>query len=90
MLTPIRTTQFKLDVKLAEKRGKPMSKLKDVMVKLANEVPLDLKHRDHKLGGDYRDHRECHIEPDWLLIYRTMSREIIFKPTETHSDLFKK
>ena len=90
MLTPSRTSQFKRDVKLAVKRGKPISKLKDVMEQLVQEVPLDPKHRDHKLTGEYKNHRECHVEPDWLLIYRTTAREIIFERTGTHSDLFKK
>ena len=78
MLNPVRTTQFKRDSKLAEKRGKKMSKLKDIMVKLINEEPLDEKHRDHKLSGDYINHRECHIEPDWLLIYRLTGNDIHF------------
>ena len=90
MLTPIRTSQFNRDVKLAVKRGRPMSKLKDIMAKLAEETQLEQKHRDHKLTGDYKDHRECHVEPDWLLIYRLTPKEIVFERTGTHSDLFKK
>lgn len=90
MLIPIRTSQFKRDVKLAMKRGKKMSLLKEIMVKLAKEEPLERKHKDHRLTGNYKDHRECHIEPDWLLIYRITNKEIIFERTGTHSDLFKK
>ena len=90
MLIPLRTTQFKRDVKLAEKRWRSMFKPKDMIEKLVKEVPLDPKYRDHKLTGDYKNHRECHIEPDWLLIYRTTAKEIIFERTGTHSDLFKK
>lgn len=90
MLSPIRTSQFKRDVKLAIKRGRKMGLLKNIMIKLAKEEPLDIKHKDHKLVGNYKDHRECHIEPDWLLIYRTTSQEIYFERTGTHSDLFKK
>lgn len=52
-----------------------MSKLKDIMTKLINEEPLDEKKKDHKLSGDYVHHRECHIEPDWLLIYRLVGNE---------------
>ncbi|OGN63609.1 MAG: damage-inducible protein [Chlamydiae bacterium RIFCSPHIGHO2_12_FULL_49_9] len=89
MLTPIRTTQFKRDAKLAEKRGKNLSKLKSVMTKLAKEEVLDLKFKDHKLGGNYKNHRECHVEPDWLLIYRVDDKEIVYVRTGTHSDLFK-
>jgi mRNA interferase YafQ len=90
MLIPIRTSQFKRDVKLAEKRGKKLSLLKEIMIKLAKEEPLAPKYKDHKLTGNYKDHRECHIEPDWLLIYRITIKEIIFERTGTHSDLFKK
>lgn len=90
MLIPVRTSQFKRDVKLAEKRGKKIALLKEIMAKLAKEEPLEPKYRDHKLTGNYKDHRECHVEPDWLLIYRTTSQEIIYERTGTHSDLFKK
>jgi mRNA interferase YafQ len=90
MLIPLRSSQFKRDVKLAEKRGKKISLLKSIMTALVNELPLEAKHRDHKLTGNYKDHRECHIEPDWLLIYRLTAKEIIFERTGTHSDLFKK
>ncbi len=65
-----------------------MSKLRDVMKKLVKEETLDPLHKDHKLGGDYKNHRECHIEPDWLLIYRLTPKEIHFVRTGTHSDLF--
>ncbi|MGE0670598.1 MAG: type II toxin-antitoxin system YafQ family toxin [Parachlamydiales bacterium] len=90
MLIPLRSSQFKRDVKLAEKRGKKISLLKSIMTALVNELPLEAKHRDHKLTGNYKDHRECHIEPDWLLIYRITAKEIVFERTGTHSDLFKK
>jgi mRNA interferase YafQ len=90
MLIPIRTSQFKRDIKLAQKRGKKMPLLKIIMEKLTKEELLDLKYKDHKLTGNYKDHRECHIEPDWLLIYRTTKTEIFFERTGTHSDLFKK
>ncbi len=90
MLIPTRTTQFKRDVKLSEKRGRDMLKLKAIMIKLANEEPLDPKFKDHKLTGDYKNHRECHVDPDWLLIYRVSANEITYIRTGTHSDLFKK
>lgn len=90
MLIPIRTSQFKRDVKLAEKRRKKMALLKEIMIKLTSEEPLALKHKDHKLTSNYKDHRECHIEPDWLLIYQVNAKEITFVRTGTHSDLFKK
>ena len=90
MLVPVRTSQFKRDVKLAEKRGKKMSKLATVSKSLIDEETLEPKYKDHKLGGSYVNHRECHIEPDWLLIYRINAKEIHFVRTGTHSDLFGK
>jgi mRNA interferase YafQ len=60
------------------------------MTKLANGDPLDVKFKDHKLTGNYKGHRECHIEPDWLLIYRETEEEIVYVRTGTHSDLFQK
>lgn len=69
MLIASRTSQFKRDVKLVLKRGKKMSLLKTIMEKLVQEMPLDPKNRDHKLTGNYKDYRECHLEPDCLLIY---------------------
>lgn len=77
-------------MKLAEKRRKDMSKLKLIMTKLVNEESLDPKHRNHKLTGNYKNNWECHIEPDWLLIYRLTAAEVIFERTGSHSDLFSK
>jgi mRNA interferase YafQ len=88
MLHPVRSTQFKRDYKLAKKRGKNLSKLTDIMDKLMNEEVLAPKYKDHKLTGDYIGCRECHIEPDWLLVYSTTAVEIFFIRTGTHSDLF--
>ena len=65
-----------------------MEKLVDIMQKLVNEEPLPAKLKDHKLDGNYKNHRECHIEPDWLLIYCIVDKEITFVRTGTHSDLF--
>jgi mRNA interferase YafQ len=89
MLIPNRSSQFKRDFKLAIKRGRDISKIEKIMRMLTEEIPLDSKHRDHSLSGDYKAHRECHIEPDWLLIYVVTAREIFFVRTGTHSDLFK-
>ena len=69
MLTPTYTRQFERDVKLMLKRGKDPEKVKLVMTTLINEVPLPSRHRDHALVGNYRNRRECYVEPDWLLIY---------------------
>ena len=81
-------TQFKKELKKQEKRGKNPKKLLEVAEKLAKQEPLDPKHRNHKLVGNYRGRWECHIEPDWLLVYYITDDEIIFERTGTHSDLF--
>ena len=88
MLTPKHTKKFEKDVARCVKRGKPMEELKTVANQLLSEKPLAPKYRDHKLKGDYVDCRECHIEPDWLLVYRKTKTHIIFEGTGTHSDLF--
>jgi len=73
-----------------KKRGKDLEKLKYVVNELANQRPLDEKYRDHELTGNYRNFRECHIEPDWPLIYRIEKGELTLAlvRTGTHSDLF--
>ena len=73
-----------------KKRGKDLEKLKYVVNELANQRPLDEKYRDHELTGNYRNFRECHIEPVWLLIYRIEKGELTLAlvRTGTHSDLF--
>lgn len=60
------------------------------MSAICREESLDPKHKNHKLTGNYKEHWECHIEPDWLLVYRFTKTEVIFARTGTHSDLFKK
>ena len=87
-LIPRRVAQFKRDYKLMKRRGKDMEKLRSVMRKLANEEPLEAKHRNHPLVGNYVGRRECHVEPDWLLIYKLEPDVIIFERTGTHADLF--
>ena len=72
-----------------EKRGKALSKIKNVIRKLINEERLEAKFKDHKLVGNYKGRRECHIESDWLIIYKLIDSEIIFERTGTHSDLFE-
>ena len=89
MLNPFYTTQFKRDYKLQQKRHNDLNLLDDVMKILAKEEPLPAKNRDHHLQGDYKGYRECHIEPDWLLIYKIEGESIYFVRTGTHSDLFK-
>ncbi|MCM1546302.1 MAG: type II toxin-antitoxin system YafQ family toxin [Clostridiales bacterium] len=84
------TTKFKKDYKLIQKQGKNLKKLFDVIEKIANDEHLDKKYQDHFLSGDYEGYRECHIEPDWLLIYQINEDDIvlILSRTGSHSDLF--
>ena len=90
MLHPTYTRQFERDLKKVLKRGKDKEKIKKVIQLLVREEQLPQSCRDHKLVGNYQGRRDCHIEPDWLLIYKYLEREIIFERTGTHSDLFKK
>lgn len=84
------TTQFKRDLKLAKRRHKNLDLLFQVMNKIENEEALDQKLRDHQLKNNWSSHRELHVEPDWLLIYRLVqnTQTVIFVRTGTHSDLF--
>lgn len=84
------SNQFRKDLKLAAKRGYDINKIKEVIARLANGEVLEAKFRDHLLTGDYGGFRECHIQPDWLLVYQIHnSRLILFLArTGTHSDLF--
>lgn len=91
MLQAKTSNQFKKDFKAAQKRNKDIPKLKIVMRLLVEEKPLESSHRDHALKGEYKGRRECHIEPDWLLVYRIDKKDnvILFERTGTHSDLFE-
>jgi addiction module toxin, RelE/StbE family len=86
------TTQFKKDYKLAMKRGLKIALLDEVIRTLANGVPLPDKNNDHALTGNWIGHRECHVLPDWLLIYRIDGDVLVLTlaRTGTHSDLFGK
>ena len=84
------TGQFKRDVKLAQKRGKDISKLKSIIELLLNNQTLPRELNDHPLKGDWKPNRDLHIEPDWILIYTTLIDEVRFERTGTHSDLFGK
>jgi len=90
MLDHTFTGSFKKNRKLAQKRGKDMDELTKVMDMLIKEQPLLPKHEDHPLHGNYEGKRECHVEPDWLLIYRIDKdeRRIIFYHIGSHSDLY--
>jgi mRNA interferase YafQ len=82
------TKQFKKDVKRMRKRGKDLEKIKAVIDLLVAGEPLPPKNRDHKLGGDWIGRRDCHVEPDWILIYKLTEDELLLERTGTHSDLF--
>ena len=88
MLQSVITTEFKKDFKRQKKRGKPLEKIQAVMKSLVEGKALEPRYRDHVLVGNYNGRRECHIEPDWLLIYKKTKTSIIFERTGTHSDLF--
>ena len=83
------TNRMKRDAKRLQKRGKNMRKLEAVLALLASEKTMPEKYRDHQLKGELKDFRECHIEPDWLLIYQVFDDELILSATATgsHSDL---
>ena len=85
------TTQFKKDLKTVKKQGKDFEKLYNVIEKLANGEMLEPKHRDHALIGNLKGCRECHIEPDWLLIYEIIDDVLVLmlNRTGSHSELFK-
>lgn len=89
MRTPSYTTQFERDLRLMQRRGKDLKKLKSILRRLIDGEPLSRRYQDHPLIGNYKGRRECHIESDWLLIYKVVDDEIIFERTGTHSDLFE-
>lgn len=86
------TNQFKKDLKLAEKQNKNLNKLFEVIEILANGKALDARYKDHGLTDNYKGTRECHIEPDWLLIYEIRNNILVLMLYRlgTHSELFKK
>lgn len=90
MLELIMTNQFKKDLKRVKKRGKDLSLLKEVLQLLREEQLLEEKYRDHALTGDYIGFRECHVQPDWLLVYAISKEKLILTASRTgsHSDLF--
>ena len=91
MLTLQESTRFRRDLRRMKKRGKDLENLKVVVQLLAQEQILPERYRDHNLVGDWSGYRECHIEPDWLLLYKIEREEesLTLVRTGTHSDLFK-
>ena len=88
MLNPVYTNAFKKDAKLVKKRNLDTAVLKSVITDLIEQKPLAAKYRNHKLTGNWKDHWECHVAPDWLLIYKLVGEDVIFERTGSHSDLF--
>ena len=88
----ILTGKFKKSLKLAKKRGLDLKLLDKVITMLQNDIPLEEKYRDHELKGKYQGFRECHIQPDWLLVYRIENDLLVLtlSRTGTHSNLFGK
>ena len=84
------TNKFKKELKIAKKQNKDLNKLYDVIEKLANGEALDIRYRDHELAGKYKGTRECHIEPDWLLVYEIKDEilVLILYRLNSHSELF--
>ena len=91
MRTFSRTTQFKNDLKRARKRGQDLAKLKAILNLLIEGHPLPAFYKDHPLRGEFEGSRDCHIGPDWILIYtlRENGAHVCFERTGTHSDLFR-
>ncbi|MBR6942693.1 MAG: type II toxin-antitoxin system YafQ family toxin [Fibrobacter sp.] len=88
----LKTSRFKAGVKLARKRGLDISLLENVIEKLRLDQPLDAKHHNHELSGNFKGVWECHIQPDWLLLYLKDNGVLVLTlvDTGTHSDIFKK
>ncbi len=83
------TSQFKKDLKKVKRQDKDLRKLKSLVFKLAHNQKLDAKYKDHPLKSNWKNRRECHIEPDWLLIYKLLPDELILERTGSHSELFE-
>ena len=88
----LKTSRFKAGVKLARKRGLDISLLENVIEKLRLDQPLDAKHRNHELSGNFKGVWECHIQPDWLLLYLKDNGVLVLTLVDTgsHSDISKK
>jgi mRNA interferase YafQ len=82
------TTQFKKDYKRIKKQGKDLEQLRIVITKLATGEKLELKYKDHGLTGSLKGYRDCHVEPDWLLIYKLIGDRLLLERTGSHSELF--
>ena len=88
MLNANTTNQFKKDYQKQIKKGKDIDKLEQIMTQIVLEQPLAARHRDHPLSGNWLHYRDCHVEPDWVLIYKIDGADVLFARTGSHSDLF--
>jgi len=88
LLTVVTTSKFKKDLRRVLKRGKNIDKLETVINILQSELNLDIRYRNHQLTGNWYSYWECHVEPDWLLIYQPTQTELILVRTGSPSDLF--
>lgn len=89
MRTPVYTNRFERELKLMLRRGKEVEKFKAVARLLLAHETLPPRYQDHPLKGGFIGWRDCHLEPDWILIYRRESTQVIFGRTGTHSDIFR-
>ncbi len=85
----VRKNQFKKDFKLSEKQNKDLNKLYEIVRKLSLKENLESKYKDHSLKGEWKESRECHLEPDWLLIYTVKEDYLILERLGFHSELFE-
>ena len=83
------TSQFKKDYKRIKKQNKDLKKLRVLIEKLVNSETLEAKYNDHSLTGGLKGYRDCHLEPDWLIIYKISHKTLILERTGSHSELFK-
>lgn len=88
MLSIVYRKKFRKDLDRMIRRGKNPEKIKEVIRHIVTGIPLDIKYKDHPLSGDFQGFRDCHIEPDWIMIYRVESDTLYLEVTGTHSDLF--
>lgn len=85
----VETNRYKKDFKRIKKQGKDLSYFLNVLTYLINEIPLPTKNKDHQLKGRLKEFRECHIEPDWLLIYKVENDTLILSGMGSHTELFE-
>jgi mRNA interferase YafQ len=89
MLAVRQASAFRRDVRRLGRRGADLTKLESVVALLAAKTPLEPRHRDHPLSGDWKSFRDCHVEPDWILIYKVEQNELQLARTGSHADLFE-